>query len=226
MKISAAVLLLLPLLACVADPVEEEESAETEQAASGKCAISRSTIVAGATGTRKAIVNRGFTWWDAKVPYSQSKYHKGYRTDCSGFVSMAWQTGTSYTTANFIDGGGKSFVLKGGFGALAPGDAVVRHSGGSNGHVVLFLGWNDKAKKSACVLEQASTASDMQFGKRTVASLKSGGYKAIRSDKLKTAGFADEETEDAELSPPAPGEDTPEGPESEPEPGTEAAADL
>ena len=48
----------------------------------------------------------------------------------------------------------------------------------------MFLGWNDKAKSEACVLEQASTALDMQFRTRTAASLRSGGYKPIRADKL------------------------------------------
>jgi hypothetical protein len=49
----------------------------------------------------------------------------------------------------------------------------------------MFLGWNDAQKRGACVLEQASTASDMQFRVRTTASLKSGGYKAIRANKLR-----------------------------------------
>jgi len=46
--------------------------------------------------------------------------------------------------------------------------------------MVLFLGWDDAAHKGACVLEQASTASDMQFRVRTAASLKSGGFKPLR----------------------------------------------
>jgi hypothetical protein len=49
----------------------------------------------------------------------------------------------------------------------------------------MFLGWNDRAHSGACVLEQASTASDMQFRVRTTASLRNGGYKAIRADKLR-----------------------------------------
>jgi hypothetical protein len=99
---------------------------------------------------------------------------------------MCWQLGTSYTTADFSSGGGKSGPL-GSYGKLLPGDALVHRSGGS-GHIVLFLGWNDASHGAACVLEQASTASDMQFRARTTSSLTSGGYKAIRADKLDASG--------------------------------------
>lgn len=234
--IKLATFLLVPLVAvaCSAASPDGEHVDETTQAASsGSCKIKRDEILASVSGARKKTIERALTWWDAQVPYSQAKYHKGYRTDCSGFVSMCWGTGTSYTTASFINGGGKSHVLKDGFSALIPGDAIVRHSGGSNGHIVLFLGWNDAKKSAACVLEQASTALDMEFRARTVSSLKSGGYKAIRSDKLKDepavdagedAGVPIEEESDAgEASEDV---DSPEGPEEMPEPGTEAEGDL
>ena len=66
---------------------------------------------------------------------------------------------------------------------LLPGDALVRRSNGA-GHVFLFLGWNDSAKSSMCVLEQASTALDMEYRSRPTASLKATGYRAIRSERL------------------------------------------
>lgn len=40
---------------------------------------------------RKDIIARGQVWVDKNVPYSQTGTHDGYRTDCSGFVSMCWQ---------------------------------------------------------------------------------------------------------------------------------------
>ena len=163
--------------------VGEETVGTTSEAASGACRISRSTIVGSVSGERREVVERAFTWWDAKVSYSQSRYYKGYRTDCSGFISMAWETGTSYTTASFSTGGGESFPLSS-YSSLQPGDALVRRRNGS-GHIVMFLGWNDSAKTSACVIEQASTALDMEFRTRSASSLKSGGYKAIRADKLR-----------------------------------------
>src|SRR5262245_11998571 len=71
----------------------------------------RNTILASVSGDRKTVIQRGLSWFDQKVPYSQSASHEGYRTDCSGFVSMCWQLGTSFTTADFISGGGDDTLL-------------------------------------------------------------------------------------------------------------------
>lgn len=189
-----ASLVALPLFAAFAlpacasaDPDANGDTGESSSALStSSCKLSRSAILASVTGGRRTAIQRGFTWLDADVPYSQSASHGGYRTDCSGFVSMCWQLGTSYTTADFSSGGGKSGPI-GSYSKLLPGDALVHRSGGS-GHIVLFLGWNDASHSAACVLEQASTASDMQFRARSTSSLTSGGYKAIRADKLDASG--------------------------------------
>src|SRR4051812_31873356 len=173
--------LVLPLLAAFVLPACSSEvgavdgdTGETEAAIStSSCKLSRQSILAKATGGRHTAIERGFGWLDSQVPYSQSAYHAGYRTDCSGFISTCWQLGTSYTTADFISGGGKSGPI-GSYNNLVPGDALVHRLGGS-GHIVLFLGWNDSAHSAACVLEQASTASDMQFRARTTESLQAGG---------------------------------------------------
>ena len=37
------------------------------------------------------MISRGQDWVNKKVPYSQNATHDGYRTDCSGFVSMCWE---------------------------------------------------------------------------------------------------------------------------------------
>jgi hypothetical protein len=184
-------LFVLLLTGCIADtagdddgdPGDEELTAETEEALSRGCSISRATILASASGARSAAIERGFQWLDAKVPYSQARTHAGYRTDCSGFVSMCWQTGRSYTTADFASGGGASFPLSS-YAQLLPGDALVRRANGK-GHVVLFLGWNDAARSSACVLEQNGTALDMEFGARPASSLRAAGYRAIRADRFR-----------------------------------------
>lgn len=188
---AGSLFILLGPVGCVADIVDDDEDSdvgdeevgETAEALSSACSISRAKIMASVSGGRKTAIQRAFTWYDANVPYSQSKYHQGYRTDCSGFVSMAWQTGTSYTTASFSSGGGDSFALAS-YDKLVPGDALVRRKNGK-GHIVLFLGWNNSAKTSACVIEQNSTALDMEFGTRTTSSLRSSGYKAIRADKFR-----------------------------------------
>jgi hypothetical protein len=211
---AALLLLAVPISACTVTSEDDDgdvgDLEESTQEIKEGCAIRRAQILGSTSAARRTAIARGFTWLDANVPYSQSRNFKGYRTDCSGFVSMSWELGTSYTTATFSSGGGASHSI-GDYGNLRPADALVRRSGGS-GHIVLFLGWNDAQKRGACVLEQASTASDMQFRVRTTASLKSGGYKAIRANKLRNdtgasapagtgGGVADEpdDTDDADL---------------------------
>lgn len=175
--------------------VGDEDDAEARTfaiAASKGC--SRPKILASVSGARKDALTRGFTWLDANVPYSQSRSYKGYRTDCSGFVSMSWKLDRSYTTADFIGSSGKWKRLSG-YGDLQPGDAIVRRSGGA-GHIVLFLGWADASQGSACVLEQASTASDMQFRARSASSLRSSGFKPIRATSLASATTEDPGADD------------------------------
>jgi hypothetical protein len=177
------------LPACAAESAIDGagDTGELESALSASsCKLSRSAILASVTGARRTAIERGFGWYDAGVPYSQSALHASYRTDCSGFVSMCWQLGSSYTTAEFSTGGGQSEPI-GSYANLLPGDALVRRANGS-GHIVLFLGWSDASHSAACVLEEASTASDMQFRARTKASLTASGFKAIRADKLDSSG--------------------------------------
>ena len=179
-------ILLFVLAGCAsADAVTEDDGDTGDESAalSEQCHASRSDILASTTGERRDAIARGFTWLDKNVQYSQSRSYGGYRTDCSGFVSMCWELNRSYTTADFSTGGGDSFKLAS-YDALVPGDALVRRHGGS-GHMVLFLGWNDASRKTACVLEQNSTALDMELGVRSAASLHAGGFSAIRADRFR-----------------------------------------
>lgn len=167
--------LLLPV-ACSSAPTEQtgEKSAAI---AGGSCSSSRDDILASASAARRQAIERGFGWLDENVPYSQSASHAGYRTDCSGFVSMCWELGTSTNTATLFAGSQFASDL-GSWDDLLPADALVRQ-----GHVVLFLGW-EPDKSGVCVLEQASTKSGMQFRVRSVASLQSQNFKPIRASTL------------------------------------------
>lgn len=169
--------------ACAA-PIEEEEGdiEGSEEALTGSCAMSRRQILEAAPEGRREVIERSFTWLDANVPYNQSRFHGGYRTDCSGFVSMCWDLGRSHTTATFARGAGDAHILSS-YDDLVPGDALVRRSG-RRGHIVLFLGWNDRARTGACVIEQSSTRLDMEHGVRTVAQLRRLGYRALRADRF------------------------------------------
>jgi hypothetical protein len=159
----------------------EDETLDADEL-SGGCSLSRTQILNAASGGRRTAIERGFRWLDKDVSYSQSRSFEGYRTDCSGFISMCWQLRQSYTTASFKGGSGENEVLRT-YDQLIPGDALVRRSG-SSGHIVMFLGWNDRAKSSACVIEQRSTAQDMVFGTRSTSKMRSSGYLPIRADKF------------------------------------------
>lgn len=163
------------------DDSGEEPISSVADALSASCQLTRAKILSSVSGARRTAIERGFTWFDQNVSYSQSRYYGGYRTDCSGFISMCWQLGQSYTTANFI-GDGASWDRLSSFDSLKPGDALVRRSNGA-GHIVMFLGWNPGGQ-SACVLEQASTAADMEYGARSRSSLISSGYRPITASKF------------------------------------------
>lgn len=176
-----------------AAPTEDDEGdvGDSEEALSQgqRCRLTREAIYASTTDPRRRAIRRGFQWLDARVPYSQSASYGGYRTDCSGFVSMCWELGRSPTTASFRSGDGEAHRLSS-YDALLPGDALLRQ-----GHIVLFLGWNDASRSGACVLEQASTKSDMQFRVRSTSSLRSAAYLPFRADRLKGAGDEQDSTE-------------------------------
>jgi hypothetical protein len=182
-----------------------DSDADLTASSGGSC--DRNKLLGAVSGDRKTVLQRGLSWFDQKVPYSQSKSHEGYRTDCSGFVSMCWDLGTSFTTADFVAGEGDDSLLKS-FDDLVPGDAMVRRVGGS-GHVVLFAGWQDAKHTSACVVEEESTKLGMQFHVRTASSLKSSSFKPIRADKLadsadSTSGAITPPTQGGSTSKPTP----------------------
>ncbi|GAB2845757.1 peptidoglycan-binding protein [Streptomyces deserti] len=92
--------------------------------------------------TRADIINRAKKWVAAQVPYSVYAYWSdGYRQDCSGYVSMAWNLpGNEWTGSlhRYADRISKE--------ELQPGDILLFHNSADpqNGsHVVLFGGWTD-----------------------------------------------------------------------------------
>ncbi|PKQ29034.1 MAG: hypothetical protein CVT60_07470, partial [Actinobacteria bacterium HGW-Actinobacteria-10] len=103
--------------------------------------------------SRSTIIARAARWVQLDVPYSQSGYFEGYRTDCSGYVSMAWVLTyngqpTSLTTAG-LDAPSVSVAIA--KDTLQPGDMILRPSdqpGAPYGHAVIFAGWADQARTS------------------------------------------------------------------------------
>ena len=91
--------------------------------------------------TRAQVLERGQSWIDERVPYSQTAWWTNrfgrYRQDCSGYISMCWALGTSYTTATIMQVADRI-----GWADLQGGDALWRRSA-TEGHIALFVGWAD-----------------------------------------------------------------------------------
>jgi hypothetical protein len=151
-------------------PAEQETAISQVQAAAGY----------GGSISRTEVISRAKNWWDRKVPYSQSAYAwdvnhgKTYRTDCSGFVSMAWKLTSSRNTSTLDE-----VATKISWANLKPGDMILR-----NGHVKLFEKWANTAHTSVWIYEEGSTATDMDHETVTLATLKSGGYLPWKYNKI------------------------------------------
>ena len=108
---------------------------------------------AGASPQRAEVLRRAQTWIDAGgVPYSMSAYHEGWRTDCSGYVSMAWglsQPGATTVTL------ASTHAVPIDRSQLQPGDILLDADPGSAGHVMLFDHW-DPDPNYVWIYEQAA----------------------------------------------------------------------
>jgi hypothetical protein len=98
------------------------------------------TIISAKTAciSRDDVMARAKVWVTNKVPYNQGATYQGYREDCSGYVSMAWdssQPGHTTQTMHEI----ASPITK---ADLLPGDCLLYAAE----HVVLFGGWTDSSK--------------------------------------------------------------------------------
>jgi hypothetical protein len=108
--------------------------------------------------TRSQVLARAQSWVDAQVPYSQSASYPdtttGYRTDCSGYVSMAWRAQyssgapASYTTSSL---GSISHQIA--VADLQPGDIVLK----AGSHVRLFGWWTDGSHTQYVAFEERTT---------------------------------------------------------------------
>ncbi|MFD5899570.1 peptidoglycan-binding protein [Streptomyces sp. NPDC060366] len=92
--------------------------------------------------SRADIINRAKRWVSAKVPYSMTKYWSdGYRQDCSGYVSMAWNLDDNEWTGSL-----SRFGTRIDRSELQPGDILLFHNPSDptkGSHVTIFGGWTD-----------------------------------------------------------------------------------
>jgi hypothetical protein len=111
--------------------------------------------------SRSEIISRGQYWIKKHVPYNGDTTYPDpdgvkYRTDCSGFVSMALHTTAPGVSTVGMINIAKEINPK----DLQPGDFVGvlgEGTAGSAGHVTLFLSWVDATNKSYKSLECMST---------------------------------------------------------------------
>ncbi|MCQ0022859.1 peptidoglycan-binding protein [Streptomyces somaliensis DSM 40738] len=103
--------------------------------------------------TRAAIIARAERWVAQKVPYSMTKYWTdGYRQDCSGYVSMAWNL-----PANEWTGSLHRYGTKVAWADLQPGDILLFHNSenpAKDSHVTIFGGWTDQRRTHYIAYEQ------------------------------------------------------------------------
>jgi len=165
----AAAVLLAGLMTGLAGPAMAEP-VTTDTATSSD--VSASAAAYGGVITRAEVMTRAKDWWTRQIPYSQSAYAsdinrgKTYRTDCSGYISMAWKLTSSRNTSTLDE-----VATRISWSALQPGDMILRV-----GHVKLFEKWANTAKTSMWIYEEGSTSTDMDHETVSVATLQSGDY--------------------------------------------------
>lgn len=98
---------------------------------------------------RRQAVARAKTWTRTRVPYSQKGHRNGYRRDCSGFISMAWDLPENLTTWRIPRVARR--IKK---NQLRPGDILLNHkTGPGRRHVVMFEKWANKKRTKYYALE-------------------------------------------------------------------------
>lgn len=116
---------------------------------------------------------RSRSWLDAQVPYSQQSCYQNeygsYRTDCSGYVSMAWGLTHSRTTVTLRD-----VATEIPRADLRPGDALTNAN-----HAALFVRWADGAQSEPVVREQTGPDGAPPV-ERTWSAATAGAYTPVR----------------------------------------------
>ncbi len=117
------------------------------------CQQMRTAVLDGAKDpARHTALTRGLAWVDANVMYSQTHAYKGFRQDCSGFVSMAWGEGSALTTAGFAPYDTAASRSLSGYSQLLPGDALNKHP---RGHMFMFGAWANAGHSEMVILEES-----------------------------------------------------------------------
>ncbi|MFE0703928.1 VCBS repeat-containing protein, partial [Streptomyces sp. NPDC058872] len=125
--------------AMIATPAQAAAPAMTTTLAA---ATTSSTV--GGSITRNEIIERAKYWLGKNLTYNQGGSYpdsdgKSYRTDCSGYVSMAWHLGSSLNTVGIANSSDTYEISR---SQLKAGDVLNSYYD----HVILFDKWDDAAK--------------------------------------------------------------------------------
>ncbi len=104
-------------------------------------------------------MTRAESWSRARVGYSTvrsfTNRYGTYRRDCSGFVSMAWALGSSYSTWTLPRVTHR--ITK---AVLRRGDILLHRPSSGYGHVVIFDRWANRAHSAYVAYEQTPDTGD------------------------------------------------------------------
>ncbi|MGW4382267.1 hypothetical protein [Kitasatospora sp. NPDC004531] len=146
-------------------------------------AVGTSTV--GGPITRAEILARAQSWVDEQVPYSQSSSwsdsNGSYRSDCSGYVSMAWHLSSALTTVTLRS---VSTELNS-YDDLQPGDMLDRYDNGSyNIHAVLFAGWTDSSHTTANIYTESTWGTVAHATTMSRSAMTAGAYVPFRYNNV------------------------------------------
>jgi hypothetical protein len=133
--------------------------------------------------SRSEVIARAHFWLTKNVQYSQEASYpdpegRNYRTDCSGFASMAWHLEKSYTTATLDDVSEPISRSE-----LKPGDILLKRVNGA-GHAVVFEKWTNEEHTLANFIAESSPANDMNYYQNKSPGIWGSEYKAFKYKKI------------------------------------------
>ncbi|BAJ29677.1 MULTISPECIES: hypothetical protein [Kitasatospora] len=134
--------------------------------------------------TRGEVIQRAQYWYGKTIAYNQGATYpdssgRAYRTDCSGYVSMAWHLGASPSTQGL-----PGYATEIPRSQLKAGDILNSFYD----HVILFEKWDDAAHTTFSYYSFGSTPvkhrTGISINAATFDSHPNGDYKAYRYNKI------------------------------------------
>nr|WP_051787140.1 MULTISPECIES: hypothetical protein [Streptomyces] len=144
-----------------------------------------SSSAIGGTISRDEIIQRAKYWLGKGITYNQGGSYpdsggKYYRTDCSGYVSMAWHLSSSLNTVGIANSADTYEISR---SQLKAGDVLNSYYD----HVILFEKWDDAAHTKFSYYSFGSTPvkhiTGMSINASTIDGHPNGDYKALRYEK-------------------------------------------